>query len=295
MISRHLAVWSLLLFLGCEAEPATNRAAPDRKAETRPDPRFPVVSAQASQLQPLPDNSLTTNEYIRLGLPAPDRHWLGTEFGGIASTIEQLAEEDATKLPRFQSVKSGDVFARLVSHENFEFYRDARYPLPQRLAEALAHMEGLNRVLSRYLTISTQRTGLGGEVIELAGAIMRISVLMRDLSGEMLPQLDPNDYAYPTRMEGYERMKRGFAMTCAGGLQMLAETDRYEITDLQRLLDHLLATLPSMMPHLSEGSQLENLVQIEKLIENPKLKELRLDLRELHARLKSQHQGHRPS
>ncbi len=288
MKSRYLSFLFVLLLLGCE--PVTKTAMPEPSAATPPDPRFPVESVPVSQLEPLPDNSLTTNEYIRLGFPAPDRPWLGAEYASIASIIGQLASEDATQLPRFQSATSGDVFARLVSHENLESYRNTGDPSPQRLADSLAHLQGLNTVLARYLAISTQRSGLSGEIIELAGAMMRTSVLIRDLTDELLPPPDPNDRTYPSQMEGYERMKRGFAMTFNGGLQMLAETDRYEIVDLQRLLDHIQATLPNIMPHLSEGSQLENLVQIERLIENAELEDMRPNLQELYARLKSNEQ-----
>ncbi|WP_166831012.1 hypothetical protein [Thalassoroseus pseudoceratinae] len=296
MASRWLAGFLLVACLGCETETAPETAVPAHNADasafdTPPDPRYPVVPAESAQLKPLADNSLTTEEYIRLGLPAPDREWIGSEFTGIAAIIGQLAQRDATQLPRYQSPKSGDVFARLVSTENLEFYRNSQVPMQQRMPASLAHTQGLNTVFWNYLSLSAQQSGLSGEIVELAGAQMQLSLVIRELATELLPQLDPNDPTYPVRMEGYNRMKKGFAMTFTGCLQMLSETDRYEMKDLKRLLTHVQATLPQMMPHLSEGSQLENLVSIEKLIENPELEELRPELKKLYTQLKSQRDG----
>ena len=291
----HLLVFLLIaLLFGCGWKTDDDAAGPtppsraELTSNNPPDPKFPVVPTQRNQRDPLPDNSLTTTHYIQLGLTAPDRPWMGGEFADIAMIIGKLAEHDATQLPRFQSSTSGQIFARLVSKQNLDFYRNASMPLQQRIQDIIAHTQGLNTVLWRYVTISTQRSGLEGEIVELAGAMMHVSVIMQELTDELLPQLDPTDPTYPTRMQGLERLKNGFAITFAGALQMLEETDRYEIKDLQRLLGHLQATLPEITPHLNEGSQLENLVRIEELIKKSEVKELKPGLETLYAQLNPQ-------
>src|SRR5580704_15216011 len=66
------------------------------------------------------DQSLTTEQYVELGLPAPDRPWTGEEMTQAAEVLSRIAAGGAERLPRYRSERSGEVFARLTSADNLE-------------------------------------------------------------------------------------------------------------------------------------------------------------------------------
>ena len=63
------------------------------------------------------DHSLRSEEYVRLGLPAPDKVWSGAEMIQASKVLASFTQERAGLLPRYKSPRSGDVFARLTSIE----------------------------------------------------------------------------------------------------------------------------------------------------------------------------------
>ena len=105
-----------------------------------------------------------------------------------------------------------------------------------------------------------------------------------ELTEEFLPTLNKNDPTYPTRMQGLTGAKQDFATMVAGSLLALTEK-RYRIEDRVRLLGYLEETLPAIVPQLLPGSRAETLNRIEKLIEDPSLRELHPAVRRLLGRL----------
>src|SRR5919109_1579901 len=81
------------------AKPAEQRGG--QKSNAPADPKAPR------------DESLTSEEYIRLGLAAPDRDWTGNDMVEAEKVLASLAQKGYRQLPRYKSERSGEVFARL--------------------------------------------------------------------------------------------------------------------------------------------------------------------------------------
>src|SRR4051812_40964048 len=65
-----------------------------------------------------PDRSLTRDEYMKAGAPAPDKPWSAAEMAAAAKALSAILEKNPDGLPRYQSERSGDLFARVISDEN---------------------------------------------------------------------------------------------------------------------------------------------------------------------------------
>jgi hypothetical protein len=224
-------------------------------------------------------------DYIRLGMPAPDRPWSGEDMIQ-AQTV--LAELDFPQLPRYKSQRSGEVFARMTSAENLKLFSDANLPIEVRTAQSRDYMLGFNQILMRYMTAFMKQEATDSELVELLGATLRSTAAQVERMYELLPSIKPDDPSYEVRMQGVEQVKRGFANVVAGALHTLKECESYRASERAKLLDYMQDTIPSIVPFLNPGSRLETIVQIEKMQEDPALQELRSGLSDLEGRVKGE-------
>jgi hypothetical protein len=81
-----------------------------------------VRTAPSEDLAASQDESLTSDEYIRLGMPAHDREWSVAEMTDAAQVLTLLVQKGYVKLPRYKSERSGEVFARLVSPQKLALF-----------------------------------------------------------------------------------------------------------------------------------------------------------------------------
>src|SRR6187401_2202300 len=77
------------------------RRTPAPPAEPAAQPIVPTATAIAAP-DPPSDESLTSEEYIRLGMPAPDREWSGQDMLTAEKVLASLAEQGNRRLPRYQ-------------------------------------------------------------------------------------------------------------------------------------------------------------------------------------------------
>jgi hypothetical protein len=123
-------------------------------------PRSGSIRGSPAEAQPVPnakehatpeDRSLTSDEYIRLGLSAHDRLWSGDDMASATKVLSGIAQRDPGQLPRYRSEHSGAVFARLTAAQNLEFYRNRSLPLDVRFPQAITYFESTNQLLKLYL------------------------------------------------------------------------------------------------------------------------------------------------
>ena len=245
----------------------------------------PVVTSQSTAVPVgVPaDQSLTSDEYVRKGLPAHDRTWSGSDMTRVSKVFVEIAQEDQGKLPRYRSERSGMVFDRVTSDENLQLYRSKSLPVEARLTEGLNYVQSLNQVLKTYISAFLKKKVSDSEVIELMGASLRSAVMMVELADEFFPTLNKNDPSYQTRLDGLAQMKRGLATVVAGSIQTLTEGEAHRTSERLRLIGYLKQTAPTLISALPPGSRLETQVRLEKLSTDPGLSDLQPSFNELVA------------
>ena len=136
------AVGCLILFVftaGCGNRPGPTTSALGEPSGTVPD--FPK-STSTQEFDP----TLKSEDYIRLGLPAPGTVWSSADMMQANKVLAAFTLEKAEQLPRYKSPRSGEVFARLTSTESLPSFKDRQVPLQTRLLQAVDYGDGLKEI-----------------------------------------------------------------------------------------------------------------------------------------------------
>jgi hypothetical protein len=252
--------------------------------QTTPSPsKSPEPSGEVNQASPQreSDQSLKTEEYVRLGLPAPHKVWSGADMIKANNLLASIARENSARLPSYQSPRSGAVFARLTSTESLPSFTNRDVPVQTRLGQALDYCDGLKEILKTYTAAFLSKEVTDAEVVELTGAFLRCLVVELDLVDEFVLTLDKSDPKYVIRMQGLETMKLGLAQIVSGLLVTLTERDRYRDSELVRLVAYMQETLPAVAQRMSPAARTETVARLQQMQEDPKMKHLQPGLREL--------------
>lgn len=263
-------VISVLAFLGCAERTDSDAVHGEPKANSNPS----VV-----------DRSLTTNEYLANGLPAIDRPWSSSDMMTTAVRLEAICKEGFGKLPKYESDRSGAVFARMTSDENFAFALDRSFPLDVRLPHIMRLLESGNRINKLYLQGFSNGEIADRSVIELLGWMLRVTAVAMPLINEFTASLNPDDPSHPVRMEGLERSKRGLATMVDGGLITLTERESYSRDNTLVLIRYMQGTFPTIFPNLPPLSRREFKQRIDAMRHEVRLVDLKEELDILYAKI----------
>jgi hypothetical protein len=137
-----------------------------------------------------------------------------------------------------------------------------------------------------YLSAAINKDVRDSEIVEIMGAMLRVTAVMFELVDELLPTLKKDDPTYPVRMRGLERMRMGLAGLVAADLQELTKRENYRGSELARLVGYMQETFPLIVPRLPPGARAETMRRLEEMQADPALMDLRAGLRELHSKVR---------
>lgn len=229
------------------------------------------------------DMSLTLDEYIESGMPAHDRTWSGTDMTTAATVLAAIAQQTPGRLPRYESERSGALFARITAGSNLDFHVNDSLPLQTRLLDAFQYMQSCNQILLLYANSFNQGATGDSEIIELSGAQLRTWVVTIKLMNEFVPSIDKDDSTYAVRMDAIKTMKGSTATAVHASLDILTESSFYRTSELKRFTGYVEATFPDILPELPDGSRSEALTRLRSLLADPKMQHLRPELDSLVA------------
>ena len=189
------SVLMLLIVSGCFNSSPTS--SPSQRKEQ-------PVSEKPAQMD---DSSLPTSEYVKIGVPAPDKTWSGEDMAKAAQALAVLAQKDPRQLPKYKSTRSGEVLARITSSENLSTVRDKALPIQSRLLQVGLLMEYTNSIFKFYFMARRTKEVGDDDVVELMGAMLRIYVLWIENADEIISTIDKNDPSLPGRLRSVVEMK----------------------------------------------------------------------------------------
>ena len=231
------------------------------------------------------DKSLTPTEYVRLGLPSHDRDWVGNDMKIAADALAAIAKKDRTQLPRSESKTSGKVFARIISNDNLEMFKNKSVPVQQRLGSCVTHMDANRLILTTYLDAFQNRAVSDRDMLDVLESTLRVSAVIMDIADEFLPLLDENDPSYPARMKGLDQMKRGLSTVASGAIVTLTESNSYRPKELKRFAGKLKDTLPRLFKILTKDTHEEFSLRLQGFAQDDSMKVMRPELEELIQKL----------
>ncbi|MFY0529913.1 hypothetical protein ACN28I_44355 [Archangium gephyra] len=156
MSTRLLASGSLVLLLAACATPtATSEGkAPGPSPVSQPAP--PAVE----------DRSLGLEQYVELGVPSAEGSWDGEDYVLAAQALAAIAQKNPAELPRYQSTRSGPLFARLTAFENVDAIEKLEVAPLARVQLAGSVMEPVSQILMLYIG-ANENGSFSTEMIEL--------------------------------------------------------------------------------------------------------------------------------
>lgn len=258
------------------------------------NPGPPVVAVPLRpalpDFEPLPipnDESLTTDEAIRLGMTSPDRDWNAQDMANAQQVIVNLAQTDPQQLPRYRSARSGRIFARMTTPLNLDAFRNPALPVEARLGQLLPFVQSGAVILMAYHPLFLKKWVSDSEMIEQLGSQLRGNALMVELLNELKPTIQPDDPNYTIRMAGFEQTRLGLASVVSGNLTTLTERKHIRDSELLRLAGYMQETFPTIVPNLRPADRDAMLQRMTKMESDPAMAGLQQAVAEVRKRVET--------
>ena len=234
--------------------------------------------------KPPQDKSLSSAEYVELGIPSAKRVWTGPDMVRAVEALTDLAKEHPEQLPRYQSKRSGELFARLTAIKNMDLYLLKATPLDQRFLPANEYFKETNNLMLLYLNAYAQHGAVAdADLSEMLTALMRSASVMTKLYQELIPTITSADPDYKVRMKGLAQVKEGLATMINGAVQSLSERQTYRPSVRRQMAIQLIDSIPVILPMLPKEIQTETLKQFDEMISDEQLKDIRPALKKLES------------
>jgi hypothetical protein len=232
--------------------------------------RAQTVQPPVPTLSIAPDHSLSTAEYVALGVASPTRTWSEVELRNSLQVLQKIADSDALKLPRFESAKSGAVFARLVTP----------VPLPRDVT-SLEHFHRYIADLSGFappagvLMLLYEKHAQGNlcfdaELVEVTRAALEINTRLLQAINRARAALDGKPAPDWLRRE-HTQVVWGAELTIRGALFIFSARQAFRPTWRERLGKDLEKWLPQLMAQMPEPAHAPAVAHLHGLMmEDPK-------------------------
>lgn len=249
----------------------------------KPSPQTEIRAYEERPRREPRDPSLRLEEYVRDGMPSPDHVWSSGEMAKAASVLAAITAESAICLPRFESTRSGAIFARIVSPENLSPILDEKIPLASRRANALKYYLASSRFYDIYFDAYAKHAVTGRELVEMMGLEFRALGATIKLANEFIQTLNKKDPMYQARIAAHEKAKRSGAALVMEGLSLFDKVYQLRDSEKARLVECAEEILPSLLLRLAPESRSKILERLEKIAENSDSQNLRSGLARLIA------------
>ena len=223
-----------------------------------------LLVASLSQLR-AEDESLTPDEYTRVGMPECDHEWTAENITNAAKMFPRFSAKK--QLPRFKSDRSGPLFERIVSVQNFAFVSDKGQSPDARFKPAVKYYSASTDIVKVYQDSFSKGDVRDTEMIELLGMQLRLTVALQNLTDELIVTLDKQDPAYPVRIQNLGKIREYVLSIISATTQALAQRDAYRAEELAKLIGFMKETFPKLVTALQPENKttvVNNLTQMQK-------------------------------
>jgi hypothetical protein len=270
-----------------DAQPADaeDSDAQDANLRTARVPANGIAAGSSGVLTADQDESLAPDEYVARGLPPVDRPWSAGDILSALLVLQELANEGDQYLPRYQSERSGAVFARLTSPQNLDWYRDSTAPLQLRLERTGQHVQAVVQFTDLYRRLAKLDASRRPEVVEWMGALFRAFALYLEILDEAILEAFEEGEVDSVRRQALETARRRPAAFYSSVLEILLVSGEHDGEEIRGILRHMQETFPGMAARLPESVVTDTLSRLGQLLEGDQHDYVRVELEELRHRI----------
>lgn len=186
-----------------------------------------------------PDDSLTVEEYMKIGVPDPNKEWSMTDFTQAHSALAKIKWEKPFQLPRKDSEKSKLLFDHMLSFDNMSFLQNSALSLNEKAEQISSFIRVCdywgdiysNPVIDNYYH---------RELIAIQIFNLGVSERMLHLAQEINKSDDPTAV---TLRYGYNSIKANFVNNLANDLKTQRRATQYLKKDLETMADTIYASV----------------------------------------------------
>ncbi len=181
------------------------------------------------------DNSMSVNEYMKLGVPDPSQEWDLDKCTQAYDVLMQMKWEKPSQLPRRDSEKSGILFKHMLSLSNMSFLKDST----KSLNEKAEHISAFVKVYDYWMDVYANPLFINyynSEIIDIQIFNLGLCEAMVDLVHEINKSDDPADVAL---QYGYNSIKKNYTTCLNNDLKTQSNTSQFPEKDLDRMADSI--------------------------------------------------------
>jgi hypothetical protein len=182
------------------------------------------------------DLSLSEEEYSALGLPDYAEIWNNEDYWEAYGVLAKLRNSKPYSLPQKHSEKSGKIFERIISMENFSFLEDDSLTLKEKAFLIQNHNIIQEQFVDVYTNIYGEDQYYNRELIDLYLFGLRISHKMLELAKKINASDEPEAKSLQS---GYDVIKYTYFTILTDILDEQSKSTIYREDDLERLSDSI--------------------------------------------------------
>ena len=185
------------------------------------------------------DNSLTVEQYIKLGVPDPWSEWNMEDFSQVHVALTRIKWQKPFQLPRKDSEKSGLLFEHMLSFDNMSFLNNNELSLNEKAERIAAFVQVYDYWMDVYsnpiITNIYHRELIDIQIFNL-GVTERMLRLAQEINKSDVPTAVALQY-------GYKSIQMNFLNCLTNDLKVQSRTSQFLKRDLDRMADTVYAAV----------------------------------------------------
>lgn len=224
------------------------------------------------------DNSLSLEEYARLGMPDHNKIWDINDYSYAFLVLNTLKIQNPQALPARTSERSAELFNRMISPENLSFLEDDTLPLWTRADMIKWFVNTLMELKVAYTLIGVEKQYYAGELMDID--IFRITVLHEMLElGQRINESDnPSDLAMQADFPHIQQM---YVSLIVELLEEQQKTAHYPRTSLELLSDNISASVRGNLHWLDNDAKGDIDEAMHRVMEHTTSRKIKSDYRKI--------------
>ncbi len=186
------------------------------------------------------DRSLTAQEYQKLGMPDHNKVWGGLEYSTACDILFKIKYQNPSSLPLKNSRKSGMIFNRLITSENFSFLNIDTLPLYKKAYQISTFVNIQSTLLDIYYDASRVDQYYSTELIHIYIFGLKVTEEMLELASQINESSDVRDQ---TMKHEFGTIRLSYMKMLQYVLDRMKHASLYTLDDFVTLGDSVTASI----------------------------------------------------
>jgi len=211
------------------------------------------------------DHSLTSEEYIEIGMPDDTSGWTSKDYTVACKTLNDIKAVKPLSLPKKDSKKSGKYFNRIINTDNLSFLYDESLSLHERAYQIQVYVDIQGCLITAYTDLDNTEQYYNNELIELYIFGLTIAQNMLDLGFKINESIEEEDLKMQNRFHAIQNLYVSMVLFV---LDNQKKSSLFEETDLEKLTDYISSSVSVNRDWMDTAAAAEIKQRLHEIIDN---------------------------